>query len=406
MILKELKRLAALAAALLCLAAWTAGQAELTPVSTEKNGKVSQTVWTDEAGNPSAGPEGYATVRYSYKGDETTEMYFDAEDKPCECYGGYYGRKVTLDGKKRVIQIEYLDEEGDRMMNSMGYAMMTTSYYGFGEVRLVTYYGTNKKPVVVPSLGYASIYNEYSHKTLTSRTYRDAKNKPVDSAEGYAVVKQKVNKKFQVIRIRYEHANGKPATGPDGWYRCIKDRDDEGRITSIKYYDENEELTDRGADYAWEGREYQGDNTVLITRYDLADNKVADASGITTLVQEYKDDKVVKERFLDAQGLKTVNDIGVGTIVYGYDTAGRLETVTYQDTEGNPAECNLGYAGYRDTTDENGLTVSRIYLGKDGLATAIAGGYSEIRYFYDDAGGLTATRYYDPDGKQVQREEE
>ena len=35
----------------------------------------------------------------------------------------------------------------------------------------------NKKPVTVPSLGYASVYNEYSGKTMTSRTFKDAKER-------------------------------------------------------------------------------------------------------------------------------------------------------------------------------------------------------------------------------------
>ena len=401
--MRTIKRTAVLLILAVLIALPAAAPADVTREDTENNGRITQTVWKDESGNPAAGPDGYASVRYSYKGDEATEMYFDADDQPCECAGGYYGRKVTTDGKKRVIQIEYLDENGARTLNNRGYAMMTTSYYGFGEVRMVTYYGLNKKPVTVPSLGYAQIANEYSHKTLTSRTYKDAKGNPVDCAEGYAVLKQKVNKKFQVIRIRYEHADGSPATGPDGWFRCIKERDEDGRITSIKYYDVNEQLTDRGAGYAWEEREYDGDDTVMITRYDLNDKVVTDKAGVATLVQESRDGLIVREKFLDEKGQDTVNELGAAAVVYGYDHEGRLETVNYQDASGKAVTCSKGYAGYRDSLDENGFTVSRVYLGEDGLATAIGNGYSEIRYSYDETGKLTATRYFDPDGKQIQQ---
>ena len=61
-----------------------------------------------------------------------------------------------------------------------------------------------------------------------------------------------------------------------------------------------------------------------------------------------------------------------------------------------------GYAGYRDTKDEDGSTVSRTYLGLDGMPAEIPGGYSEVRYFYDETKTLTSTRYYDLNGKQVQ----
>ena len=52
--------------------------------------------------------------------------------------------------------------------------------------------------------------------------------------------------------------------------------------------------------------------------------------------------------------------------------------------------------------DEDGITVSRVFLGTDGLATDIPGGYSEIRYQYDETKSLVSIRYYDVSGKQVQ----
>ena len=81
-----------------------------------------------------------------------------------------------------------------------------------------------------------------------------------------------------------------------------------------------------------------------------------------------------------------------------------FEKVMYQDTEGNPALCTGGYAGYHDIKDESGVTVSRTFLGTDGLAAETPGGYSEIRYFYNEIKQLTSTRYYDLNGKQVQAE--
>lgn len=395
------KRLLTLVMGLMILFA-TAVKAEIREVPTEQNGRLSQVAWTDDAGNPVPGPNGYATVKYSYKKDSTTEEYFDEKGLPYETAGGYYGRKVTLDGKKRVIQVEFLDMNGERTLNSQGYALVSTVYYGFGEVRTVTYYGLNKKPVTVPSLGYASVHMEYSNRTLTARTYRNAKGKPVDSTEGYATVKQKLNKSYQVIRIRYEHADGSPATGPDGWYRCIKDRDEKGRIISVKYYDEHEELTDRGAGYAWEEREYPDDNIEKVTYYDLEGKKVAGEAGVVTLVREMKDGLVVKESYLDGEGKRINNALGVGATVYAYDHQNRIEKVTYLSTEGVPMNCKKGYAGYREQRDEEGVTTGRIYLGTDGQPTEIAGGYAEERYVFDETKQITGIRYYNANGSQVQ----
>lgn len=402
--MKEKRLLAGITALVLCLLVPMTVLGDVSSRDIRENGKIKETVWEDENGKPAAGPEGYATVRYSYgKQGNTTEMYYDEAGKPFRVNGGYYGKRVQRDGKDKITEIEFLDETGKRTLNRQGYGMITMSYFGFGAVRTVFFYGL-KRPMVVPSLGYASIAYEYSNKTMTSRTYRDVKGNPVDCADGYAVVKQKLDKRFRVLSIRYDHANGKPATGPDGWFRCEKNRDDKGRIVSIKYYDENERLIDRGAGYAWEGYSYEGDNTVRLTRYDLNGNAVTDDAGVATVVREMKDDRIVKERFLDRDGNRVNNSLGVGAIVYSYDLHGALEKVTYQDTEGAPVRCRDGYAGYRDTKDEEGVTVSRTYLGTDGNPAETSAGYSEVKYSYDETKTLTSTRYYDLSGKQVKAE--
>ena len=396
-----MKRLTRIVIAVLCVSVFSAGIAEVKQDITEANGKVTQIEWKDDAGKLVPGPDGYAKVRYSYKGDDTTEMYFDEEGVTCMSAEGAYGKKTTVDGKGRVTAVEYLDPHGKRMLNGRGYGLMTVSYHSFGEERVVAYYGSGKRLVVVPSLGYAKIVNEYSYKTMTMREFQNAKGKPVDCAQGYASIKQKLDKKNRIMSIRYDHADGKPAIGPDGWFRCKYERDEEGRITKIEYQDTNENLTDRGAGYAWEEREYDGDE-VLVTRYDMSGNKIADKSGVVTVARkENEDGQVTEERFLDENGKTTVNVLGVGGIRYIYDHDGRIETVTYLDTEGGTTNCNKGYAGYSDTFDEDGVTVSRTYLGTDGLSTEIAGGYSEVRYYYDETKVLTDTRYYDSNGTQV-----
>lgn len=402
--MKKKKLLAVITALALCLLIPLGAPAETKAVSREENGKIRETVWQDENGRTVPGPEGYASVRYSYKQDNTTEQYYDTDGQPFCTDGGYYGKRVQRDGKGKIIEIEYLDENGQRTLNREGYALTGITYYGFGEIRTVSYYGMNKKPVMVPSLGYASVYNEYSGTTMIRRTFRNEKGNPVDSAEGYAVVNQKVNKRFIVLSIRYDHADGSPATGPDGWWRCVKDRDEKGRLVSVKYYDVHGNLTDRGAGYAWEGYEYTGDNTVRITRYDLNNEAVEDRAGVAATEREIKDERIVRERFFDKDGKRTNNELGVAEILYSYDHQGSLEKVNYQDTEGNPVRCVRGYAGYRDVKDEDGATVSRTYLGTDGSATEVQDGYSEIRYLYDETKTLTSTRYYDLNGKQVRAE--
>ena len=209
-----LKRLTVtvLAAAIFCTSFLIpAAGAETTRVETTENGRVVRTVWQDSAGNTVTGPDGYAEIQYKYGRGVVTEQYFDENGAPTAARGGYYRKKTTRDGKNRITEIAYQNEKGELMLNSDGYARVTMLYTSFGGMTFLRYFGTGRKKVTVPSLGYAEIATVYTGKAVTSRTWNDVNSQPVD-IRGYASMKQKLNKNYQPVRTWYEHADGRPAT--------------------------------------------------------------------------------------------------------------------------------------------------------------------------------------------------
>ena len=320
------KRAATVLAVLLCVMMTISAFAELTTKETTKNGKPLEVTWVDEDGNTATGPDGYATVKYQYSRDSVTETYFDTEGAPVAVNGGYFGKTVIRDGRKRITEIIYLDRNGRIAMNDERYARMTIHYTSFDAVSKLSYFGIDKKRTLVPSLGYAAMECDYRGKTLTKRSYLDASGQLTDTTMGYAVMIQKVNKKNQVTGISYEHADGRPATCLDGWSSCEIELDKKGRILSTKYYTEDGRLTDRGAGYAWEQTVYN-ENEERVTRYDLKGNPVTRDEGYTTLVRVRKNDLIVKEYFLDENGAKTENADGAGALVYEYDDDGNITNI-------------------------------------------------------------------------------
>lgn len=314
---------AVLALSLLAAFAGSAG-AEARPLEEKKNGKTVRVTWVDEADQPAAGPEGYACVRYTYSGKSVTESYTDTEGKPCMAGGGYYGRTETRDGKNRITEIRYLDAEGGLTLNAWGYARVTFTYTGFGAIRRLSYYGTGKKRVNVPSLGYAAIEYDYRGQTMTGRTYVNAGGRAVDTALGYASMTQKVNKKNQITGISYEHANGTPALCEEGWSSCEIQRDKDGRETRISYYGTDKNPVNGAAGYAREEIRYPSEREKRITRYDAAGNPVAWEGGYITLVQTMKNGRVIRETFLDAAGNRIARADGTGALNYSYDAEGQL----------------------------------------------------------------------------------
>ena len=168
----------------------------------------------------------------------------------------------------------------------------------------------------------------------------------------------------------------------------------------MKYYDEGGNLTDRGAGYAWEEIRYDG-NDELVTRYGMDGQAIPVSGNAVTIRYREKNDRLTAESYLNADGGLTDGPLGVCTVAYEYDPDGRIETVRYQNASGENVLCSLGYAGYRETRDADGTVISRVYLGTDGRATEIPGGYAEERYIYNSIKELTGTRRYDLNGNIV-----
>ena len=81
--MKENKFLAAITALALCIMIPVFALGDVTARSTEENGRIKETVWEDENGQLSAGPEGYSIVRFTYDREgNTVENYFDENGNP------------------------------------------------------------------------------------------------------------------------------------------------------------------------------------------------------------------------------------------------------------------------------------------------------------------------------------
>ena len=388
---------------ILCLAFGACAAPELK--ETTKNGKIVRREWTDESGSLVNGPDGYAYSTLSYSDTTMTEKYFDAAGQPAETTGGYYGRSLTYGNRHRLEEVVYLDAEGRKADCAMGYARLRMTYTSKGGMTSAVYYDEDGKWVTVPALGYAAVKSEFRGSALTKRTYLNAQKEPVDTPLGYAVLIQKVNKSNRVLAISFQHADGSPAACLEGWARCERKVDDQNREISVKYYDLNGQMTDRGLGYAYEVRTWTGKDTCTVTRYNLQDAQIPMGDGYAAVSRKYnKDDQLIREVFLDAAGNATENGEGVTEIGYSYDDAGRLEQVAYYDVSGRLALNRAGYAGYREMLDEEGFVTSRVFLGLDGKAANTAEGYSEIRYLYDGNRKIASTEYYDVNGALVKQE--
>ena len=397
--MKRIERIAALAAALL-LAPWGGSRAEVTAETVMDRKQVQSVTWRDENGNMAPGPEGYAQVRYEYAYQVVTERYYDAEGLPCRSAGGTYGKTVTRDTRNRIASIEYLGMDGRLMANTMGYAKVTYRYFSFVDAeQLVVFYGEDGNPAVVPSLGYAQVENQYNGVTLTARIYMDETGNPKDSTAGWAKLQRKMNRQHQIIRTWYEHADGTPAQGPDGWSRSEIERDPDngGKISKIEFFDAQGSLTDAGG-YAREEYAYRKDGQMKLTRYDAQGNVVPFGGTAVSVRRRIKNDLLREETFLNEAGEPAALPEGYAGATYSYDGDGRLTLVQYLNEAGEKTTCRQGYSAVRNGWDASGLLQSRTFLDVNGNPVNDLTGVAVERYDYDEAGMLSGTRKYDASG--------
>ena len=397
--MKSIHRIAALAAALL-LVPWAGSHAEVTAEKIMDRKQVQSVTWRDENGNMAPGPEGYAQVQYEYAYQVVTERYFDAEGMPCKSAGGTYGKTVTRDTRNRIASIEYLGLDGQLMANAMGYAKVTYKYFSFVDAeQLVVFYGTDGNPAVVPSLGYAQVENQYNGVTLTARIYMDEAGNPKDCAAGYATLQRKMNRQHQIIRVWYEHADGTPAQGPDGWSRSEIERDPNngGKITKIEYFDAQGGLTAAGG-CAREEYAYRKDGQMKITRFDTQGNVIPFGGDVVSVRRRIKNDLLREETFLNEAGEPTALPEGYAGATYSYNNAGQLTLVQYLDAAGEKTTCRQGYSAVQNGWDAEGRLQSRTYLDVNGKPVNDLTGVAVERYDYDEEGMLSGTRQYDASG--------
>ena len=400
--MKRIQRITAwAAAALLLIAPGISARAEVTAEKTMERGRVTEITWKDENGNITAGPEGYATVRYEYAYQKTTETYYDAEGFPYETAGGYYGRIVSTDSF--LVITEYIGINGKLTNTKMGYAKVERRSFMFGEERFTIFYDENGRTVIVPSLGYAQVETLATGKTLMGRIYKDEKGERIDTVAGYAAMLKKMNRDHLVIREWYEHADGSAATGPDGWSRCeiIRDPNNKGRITAIEYYDEAGALTDAGG-YAREEYTYEKGGLEVVSRYDQSGNRISFGGNAVSIRRKVKDNLLLEEMFLDETGEPTILPEGYAGIRYAYSDKGKLTLTQYLDTAGEQTTCSMGYSAVRQTWNIDGQLQTRSYLDENGKAAANGAGVSEEWFDYGDDGRLLKTRKYNISGDTVE----
>ncbi len=105
-----------------------------------------------------------------------------------------------------------------------------------------------------------------------------------------------------------------------------------------------------------------------------------------------KEGRLIRKENLDEKGQPVPDAAGVSTREYGYDGAGRLERVAFEDAQGHGVVPRMpGYATALTRYDMQGRPLRVSYLDGDDHPIVNAAGESVVEYTYED-GGRRSTR--------------
>ena len=127
----------------------------------DNNGWNNRVTYLDENGQPVLCSSGYAIKEYKRDADGTItgEFYFDAQENPTKSSLGEYGQLYERDENGRISQITYLDSDGNAATNSVGYAILKRTYYRDGTWNTDMYFNKAGNPVALSKWQYGIKYS-------------------------------------------------------------------------------------------------------------------------------------------------------------------------------------------------------------------------------------------------------
>ena len=325
---------------------------------------------------PELNAKGYCTKGVTFSEDCLTVRYYGVDGEPI-LRDGFSGFTDWYDANRRHTQIDWLDLKGlaARSYDLKHNVRFLREFDDAGRVKCFTYCNAEWKPTPLEDGVMVERRDYDGDGNVALEEYFGADGQRVTNEIGVASIKRTYNRRGQEIIRRFFDVSGAPAANTDGIYGIHFSYDKRGNHRKTVTVDAaGEPLAQRGRSYA-------------IYKINV------DANGRET------------ERAWYDAAEKLVNVDGVARIVYDYDEAGRLITLTNYGADGRLARDLNNIAVARWIYGENGGDAEECrYYGPDGQPTCHREGNAAWKNVFDEAGKLIDRKYYDIDGNEIKLE--
>lgn len=206
------------------------------------------------------------------EGKTIEERYFDADGNPVELYDSYYGIKYEY--RDHEVIIRYMDSQGNEMPLAT-YSIIVRTLDDDGRAVDDYYYDLDMQPIKYAGYyGMHRDYDNNGWNNRV--TYLDENGQPVLCSSGYAIKEYKRDADGTITGEFYFDAQKNPTKSSLGEYGQLYERDENGRISQITYLGSDGNAATNSAGYAILKRTYHRDGTWNTDMYfDKVGNPVA-----------------------------------------------------------------------------------------------------------------------------------
>ncbi len=161
-------------------------------------------------GEPVADPQGRVLTLYRRNplGGIAESTWFGLQGEPVEVAGVWATRR-TFDGMGRVLETTTWNASDEITEFPGGFARTRFSYHPDGNVKLISYYDRENRPVMNTVMGCHAREHMYDRRgNLVEVLYLDTSLSPVENAAGYARVVYEYDEKGELVREVFHDIHG------------------------------------------------------------------------------------------------------------------------------------------------------------------------------------------------------
>ena len=346
-------------------------------------GRVAEMTFFDVDGNPviSTSWDAHKVVyTYDTRCNGTSQAYYGADAEPLTNRVGGFMNRYEFDSTDRQTLNQVIGLNGELTRNSYGTAQARTEYTdGFASrvVRMDT--EGHAARMSQAGDGLAIIHYQYDDKgDQTQVSYFDETDKPLNNTAGIQTARYVWSPNRMLLRTEYFDLNGAPTANNSGIHRYDYVRDEKGRVIQTSYFDNAGKPVADNLDeiymvkykYDEAGRSYSK------SFWKDADTKMERWDGSHEHVTVYDaDGRAIELSTFDKDGKLFVTKAGYSRITTIYNSLGQV-------------------AEHRYYNDKTPIT----------MAESMVNGFHLIKFTYDAAGRVSSVAYFASNGDPVNAE--